>query len=129
MGGISIATLRLGIRTREAIMFRRVVGAFALLVATASSASAVAPPGTRWMINHAGDRIAAMPMHEVTAVPQRIEGKVLAIDPHYGGFLLGTDAGILALRADAKDLDELQIGQTLEVELVEDESPARFDRR
>lgn len=101
----------------------RVLAAFALLGAVASPAAAVAPPGIRWMITHDGDRIAAMPVNGDTAAPDRVEGKVLAIDPQHGSFLLGTDAGMIALWADPLDLAELQVGQTLEVEMVDDESP------
>ena len=101
----------------------RALIAFALLGGVASPASAVAPPGMRWMITHNGDRIAAMPVNDDIAAPDRVEGKVLAIDPQHGSFLLGTDAGMIALRADPEDLAELQVGQTLEVEMVDDESP------
>ena len=97
----------------------RALVAFALLGAVASPASAVVPPG----ITHDGDRIAAMPVNDSTAAPQRLKGKVLAIDPQHGSFLLGTDAGMIALRADPEDLAELQVGQTLEVEVIDDESP------
>jgi hypothetical protein len=75
------------------------------------------------MITHDGDRIAAMPVNNGTAAPTRIVGKVLAIDPQHGSLLLGTDAGMIALRADPQDIAELQVGQTLEVEIVDDESP------
>jgi hypothetical protein len=103
-------------------MIWRVLGAFALLGAVAAPASAVAPPGARWMITHDGDRMAAVPMHDVAA-PDRIEGKVLAIDPQHGSFVLATDAGAIALHAGPGDLAELQVGQTLEVEIVDDTSP------
>ena len=100
----------------------RALVAFALLVAVASPASAVTPRG---MITRDGDggRIAAMPVNDGTAAPARMEGKVLAIDPQHGSFLLGTDAGMIALRADPEDLAGLRVGQTLEVEIVDDESP------
>jgi hypothetical protein len=75
------------------------------------------------MITYDGGRIAAMPVNDGTAAPLRVEGKVLAIDPQHGSFLLGTDAGMIALRADPEDLAGLQVGQTLEVEIVDDESP------
>ena len=104
-------------------MILRSLVAFALLAAVASPASGVAPPGTRWMLTHDGGRIAAIPVNDDTAAPDRVEGKVLAIDPQHGSFLLGTDAGMMALWADPKDLAELQVGQTLEVEVVDDESP------
>jgi hypothetical protein len=97
--------------------------AFALLGAVASPASAVAPPSMRSMITHDGDRIAAMPVNSDAAAPDRIDGKVLAIDPLHGTFMLRTDAGVIALRAGPEDLAELQVGQTLEVEIVDDESP------
>jgi hypothetical protein len=104
-------------------MTQKALLAFALLGAIASPAWAVAPPGMRWMTAHDGDRIAATPVNDDAAAPDRIEGKVLAIDPQHGSFLLGTDAGMIALYADAQDLAELQVGQTLEVEVVDDESP------
>ena len=104
-------------------MICRVLVAVALLGAVASPASAVTPPGMRGMRTHDGDRIATMPMNDSAAAPQRIVGKVLAIDPQHGSFLLGTDAGMIALRADPEDLAELQVGQTLEVEVVDDEAP------
>jgi hypothetical protein len=104
-------------------MTRKALIALALLGALASPASAVAPPGMRWMVTHEGDRIAATPVNGGAAAPDRIEGKVLAIDPQHGSFLLGTDAGMIALWADPTDLAELQVGQTLEVEVVDDESP------
>jgi hypothetical protein len=110
-------------RAKEATMTWRALVAFALLGAVASPASAAAPPGMRWMSTHDGDRIAAMPVNNDAAAPDRIDGKVLAIDPQHGSFLLGTDAGMIALRADPEDLAELQIGQTLEVEIIDDESP------
>jgi hypothetical protein len=100
-------------------MMWKVLGAFALLAPIAVPASAVAPPGTRWMMSHDGDRMAATPLDDAAA-PNRIEGKVLAIDPQHGTFVLGTDAGAIALHAGAGDLAELQIGQTLEVEVVDD---------
>jgi hypothetical protein len=75
------------------------------------------------MIAHDGDRIAAMPVNGDAAVPDRVEGKVLAVDPQHGSFLLGTDVGMIALWAGPQDLAELQVGQTLEVEMVDDESP------
>ena len=96
----------------------RALVAFALLGAVASPASAVTPPGMRGMSTHDGDRIATMPVNDSAAAPQRIVGKVLAIDPQHGSFLLGTDAGMIALRADPEDLAEL-----LEVEVVDDEAP------
>jgi hypothetical protein len=101
----------------------RALVAFALLGAVASPASAVTPSGMRGMSTHDGDRIATMPVNDSAVAPQRIVGKVLAIDPQHGSFLLGTDAGMIALRADPEDLAELQVGQTLEVEVVDDEAP------
>jgi hypothetical protein len=77
--------------------------------------------GVRWMITHDGDRIAATPVNYDATAPDRIEGKVLAVDPQHGSFLLGTDAGMIALYADAQDLAEPQVGQTLEVEVVDGE--------
>jgi hypothetical protein len=56
-------------------MTRKALVAFALLGAVASPASAVAPLGVRWMITHDGDRIAATPVNDEAAVPDRIEGK------------------------------------------------------
>ena len=73
------------------------------------------------MITHDGDRIAAMPVNEDAAAPRLVEGKVLAIDPQRGSFLLGTDSGMIALRADPEDLTLLQVGQSLEVEMIDDE--------
>ena len=104
-------------------MTRKALVAFALLGAIASPASAVGPPGARWMVAHHGDRIAATPVNDDAAVPDRVEGKVLAVDPQHGSFLLGTDSGMIALYADAQDLAELQVGQTLEVEVVDGEPP------
>jgi hypothetical protein len=104
-------------------MTRKALVAFALLGAVASPASAVAPPGVRWMTTHDGDRIAATPVNDDAAAPDRIEGKVLAVDPQHSSFLLGTDAGMIALYANAQDLAELQVGQTLEVEVVDGEPP------
>jgi hypothetical protein len=104
-------------------MTRTLLVALALLGALASPASAVAPPGLRWMITHDGDRIAAIPVNSDVATSDRVEGNVLAVDPQHGSFLLGTDAGMLALWADPTDLAELQVGQILEVEVVDDESP------
>ena len=101
----------------------RVFVAFALLGAVASPASAIATPGMRRMMTHDGDRIRATPVSDSAAAPLRIEGKVLAIDPQHGSFLLGTDAGMIGLRADPEDLAELRVGQTLEVEVIDDESP------
>jgi hypothetical protein len=99
-------------------MIRKTLIALALLGAAASPAAAVAPPGMRWMISHDGDRIAATPVSGNAATAERVEGKVLAVDPEHGSFLLGTDGGMIALRADPSDLAELQIAQTLEVEVV-----------
>lgn len=65
----------------------------------------------------------AGPVNDDAAAPDRTEGKVLAIDPQHGSFLLGTDAGMIALWAGPQDLADLQVGQTVEVELVNDESP------
>jgi hypothetical protein len=96
----------------------RAVAALALLGAFASPALAVAPPGMRWMISHDGDRIAAMPLDDDSAASDRVEGKVLAVDPQHGRFLLGTDAGMIAMRTTSEDIAEMQIGQTLEVEMA-----------
>jgi hypothetical protein len=104
-------------------MIRKILIAFALLGVAASPAGAVAPPGMRWMINQGGDRIAATPVNGDATSGDRVEGEVLAVDPQHGSFLLGTDAGMLALWADPTDLAELQVGQTLEVDVVDDESP------
>ena len=103
-------------------MTRKALIALALLGAVATPAAAVAPTGTRWMTTHDSDRIAAMPVNDDAATPDRVEGKVLAIDPQHGSFLLGTDAGMIALWADPHDLADLQVGQTLEVEIIDDES-------
>jgi len=108
--------------TRKAIIAFAI---FAFLGALASPASAVAPPGMRWMVAHEGDRMATTPVNDGAATPDRVEGKVVAIDPQHGSFLLGTDAGMIALYARAEDLAELQIGQLLEVEVVEDEQSGR----
>jgi hypothetical protein len=102
-------------------MIRRALIACALLGAVTSPASAEAPPGARWMITHGGNQIAAMPVNDDAAAPARLEGKVLAIDPQHGSFLLGTDSGMIALRADPEDLALLQVGQTVEVEMIDDE--------
>jgi hypothetical protein len=64
--------------------------------------------------------MAATPLNDDAATPDRLEGRVLAIDPQHRTFVLGTDAGAIALQASAGDLAELQIGQTLEVEVVDD---------
>ena len=68
-------------------------------------------------------RIAATPMSDNIPTPDRFEGRVLAVDPQHGSFLLGTDAGMIALRADPEDLNEPELGQTIEVQRVFDESP------
>ena len=91
--------------------------ALAILGAATSPASAETPRGT---INRDGDRIAAMPVNDDAAAPSRLEGRVLAIDPQHGSFLLGTDSGMIALRADPEDLALLQVGQTLEIEMIDD---------
>src|SRR5262245_25646185 len=104
-------------------MIRKTLIAFALLGVAASPAGAVAPPGMRWMINRGGDRIAAIPVNGDAASGDRFDGEILAVDPQHGSFLLGTDAGMIALRADPTDLAELQVGQTLEVDVVDDKSP------
>ena len=74
----------------------------------------------RWMITHDGNRIAAMPVDDDAAAPGRIEGKVLATDLQHGSFLLGTESGMIALRADHEDVALLQVGQTLEVEMIDE---------
>jgi hypothetical protein len=71
-------------------MTRTLLVALALLGALASPASAVAPPGLRWMITHANDRIAAIPVNGDAATADRVQGKVLAVDPQHVRFLLGT---------------------------------------
>lgn len=103
-------------------MIRKTLIAFALLGVAASPAGAVAPPGMRWIINHGGDRIAATPMKGASG--DRIDGQILAIDPQHGIFLLGSDAGMIALRADPTDLAELQVGQTLEVDVINATEPS-----
>src|SRR5262245_55740466 len=95
--------------------------AFAILGAVTSPASAATPPETRRMINHESDRIAAMPVNDDAAAASRLKAKVLAIDPQHGSFLLGTDSGMIALQADPADLALLQVGQTVEVEMIDDE--------
>jgi hypothetical protein len=102
-------------------MTRKALIALALLGVVTTPAAAVAPPGMRWMITHDGDRIAALPVNDDAAAPDRVEGKVLAIDSQHGSFLLETDARMIALRADPQDLADLQVGQTLEVEIIDDE--------
>src|SRR4030095_6376903 len=103
-------------------MTRKALIALALLGAVATPAAAGAPPGPTWIIVQEGARIAAMRVNDDAATPDRVEGKVLAIDPQHGSFLLGTDAGMIALWADPHDLADLQVGQTLEVEIIDDES-------
>jgi hypothetical protein len=115
---------------KETLMTGRALGALALLATMATPAAAAAPPGprwpgTRWVVSDDGDRMAAAPLEDAAA-PDRIQGKVLAIDPQHGTFVLGTDAGAIALYADPEDLAELQIGQTLEVEMIDD--PSADDR-
>ena len=105
-------------------MIQKTLLAFALLGVAASPAGAVAPPGMRWMINHGGDRIAATPVNGGAASGGRLDGEILAVDPQHGSFLLGTDAGMIALRADPTNLTELQVGQTLEVDVVHATEPS-----
>jgi len=76
------------------------------------------------MINHGGDRIVATPVNGDVASGDRFDGEILAVDPQHGSFLLGTDAGRIALRADPRDLAELQVGQTLEVDVVHPTEPS-----
>src|SRR5262249_3565273 len=101
-------------------MIWRTLIAFALLGAVTSPVSADTPPGAGWMITHDSDRIPAMPGNDDAAAPSRIVGKVLAIDPQHGSFLLGTDSGMIALRADPEDLALLQVGQTIEIEMIDE---------
>ena len=94
--------------------------ALALAGATVSPAAAIPPPATQSMNARDGGRIDATPLNDSAAVSPRVVGKVLAIDPQQGSFLLGTDAGTIALRADPEDLAELHVGQTLEIEVVDE---------
>jgi hypothetical protein len=107
---------------KEASMTWRLFVALALLGATVSPAAAVPSPAMPSTTTRDGGRVEAAPLNDATAAPQRVVGKVLAIDPQHGSFLLGTDAGMIALRAAPEDLAELQVGQTLEIEVVDDES-------
>jgi hypothetical protein len=123
MDGIRVAALLGCGSSKEAIMTWRALVAFVLLGAVASPAWAIAPPETRWTSTHDGNRIATTPVNDSAAAPDRVVGRVLAIDPQHGSFLLGTEAGMIALRANPEDLAGLQVGQTLEVEIVDEESP------
>jgi hypothetical protein len=128
--GIAVARLLDGAPSKGGLLMTwKALVAFALLGTVAAPAAAVAPPGLRSMIlpgpenSREAGRIAAMPVNDNIPTSDRLEGKVLAVDPQHGSFLLGTDAGMIALRADPKDLTELEIGQTVEVEMVDQESP------
>jgi hypothetical protein len=104
-------------------MTRKTLITLALLGVAAAPAAAVDPPGMKSMLGHESDRIAVTPVNGEAATADRIEGKVLAVDAQHGSFLLGTDAGMIALWAAPNDLAALQVGQTLQVEVVDDESP------
>jgi len=123
------ATQQRSAKAKEDHVTWKALIAFALLGAVASPAAAAAPPGLRSIIlpgsedGHEAGRIIALPMNDNIPIPDRLQGRILAVDLQHGGFLLGTDAGMIALRADPKDLTELEVGQTVEVEMVDDDSP------
>jgi hypothetical protein len=124
--GIDVAQLLSGAHEAKGgiKVIRKTLIAFALLGVAAFPAGAVAPPGMRWMITHGGGRIAATPVNGDAASGDRFDGEIIAVDPQHGSFLLGTDARRIALRADPTDLAELQVGQTLEVAVVDATEPS-----
>jgi hypothetical protein len=83
---------RSAVQRRPPMTWRALV-AFALLGAAASPASAVAPPGMRWMITHNGDRIAAVPVNGDAAAPDRIDGRSWRSIPSMGASYWGQTRG------------------------------------
>jgi hypothetical protein len=76
----------------------------------------------------AGDQRSAMVPEDASAsVPDRLVGRVLALDPEHGRLLLGTDGGMIALRGSPEQLADLEVGDTIEVALEQPrEQPQRW---
>ena len=59
--------------------------------------------------------IVAVSENKAIPTPDRVRGRIVALDPRDGGLLLATSAGMIALRADLKDLADVAVGDTVEV--------------
>ncbi|HXG03806.1 MAG TPA: hypothetical protein VNO23_10390 [Candidatus Binatia bacterium] len=97
-----------------------VTAALALLAAVVLAAPAAGEHGALGEPDR--ERRGAVPDDQAT--PQRIEGKVVALDVENGRVLLATDAGVLAVQADPEDIADLRVGDTIEVVMVDDEFDA-----
>jgi hypothetical protein len=69
------------------------------------------------------ESVAMRPDDERASVPERLVGRVLALDVEQGRLLLGTDAGTIALRGTPEQLADLEVGDTIEVALEESSVP------
>jgi hypothetical protein len=107
-------------------MSTMILAALALAFGLAMAAPADAFPGmTGGRGSAATEREAAptvVPDDERAVVPDRLVGRVLALDPVHGRVLLGTAAGVIALRADPADVAQLEVGDVIAVQVEEQES-------
>jgi hypothetical protein len=101
----------------------------ALLGAVAAPAAAHDP--ARSTDIDARSPVAAIPDDAQVAPGDRLEGQVFAVDAEQGRMLLATDAGMIALLADPVDLAGVEVGDTIEVVMVESPpaAPARLGDR
>ena len=77
------------------------------VVATLTSAAPASRPDRRVIF--------AVSENKAIPTPDRVRGRIVALDPRDGGLLLATSAGMIALRADLKDLADVAVGETVEV--------------
>jgi hypothetical protein len=61
--------------------------------------------------------------------PARVIGKVVALDPRSGLAMLATERGMLALQGTPETLEQLGVGDTVVVELVDEEAPPPAPRQ
>jgi len=102
----------------------RHISAFAALMALAALAvPSLAACGQKGPALGADESGVMRPDDERASVPQRLVGRVLALDLTQGKLLLGTDAGAIVLRGTPDQLADLEVGDTIEVALVESSRP------
>lgn len=97
----------------------RLLGALVLLGALAVTAPADADHAARLEAEKPGaPEGTAEP--DAGQPPERITGRVLAVDAERGELLLATDAGMLELRGNPEDLVGVEVGDLIEVVMLED---------
>jgi hypothetical protein len=94
-----------------------------LAVALATPVFADCGPAGRTSDTGRDEPSALVPENDRAVVPERLMGQVLALDREQGRLLLGTNAGTIALRGSPEQLANLEIGDTVEVEVEESAPP------